>query len=77
MLVRANKVKANDGIRVGGKMFIVSSVNIVFPDTENETVAVFARPIGTKHEQVFHMESGVLTEVVRDRKKREPVGKWA
>jgi hypothetical protein len=65
MIVRGCKIRENDGIRVNGKVLIVSSVQADF-----ESVGIFARPIGRgkAHDVLVFVDREALVEIIRDRK---------
>jgi len=68
MLVRGCKIRVGDGIRVGGKIMLVSSTRPEF-----EEVGVFVRPIGRSvaHDVLVFVGREELVQVIRDRKAKK------
>ena len=67
MLVRGCKIRENDGIRVNGKVLIVSSVQA---KEAFESVGIFVRPLGRgkAHDVLVFVGRDELVQVIRDRK---------
>lgn len=69
MLVRACKVRPNDGLRVANTVFMVSETREDFVG-DYATTTIFARPLGRgrMEDRTFFVSPDALVEVIRDRK---------
>lgn len=69
MMVRACKVRPNDGLCVAKTVFIVSETREDFVG-DYATTTIFARPLGRSRleDRTFCVSPDALVEIIRDRK---------
>lgn len=69
MLIRACKIRPNDGLRVANTVYMVSESRHDFVG-DYATTTIFARPLGRSRleDRTFCVSPDALVEIIRDRK---------